>query len=157
MCGVPVHILEHRPRYKSAWFFFSSRSRHTRWTGAWSSDVCSSDLPGFAAVELGGERALEQHRRCDHCAGKERGMPIDHRALCVVQQLRRGPPRAKALRKPCEPLHRVHRVGLCADGRDALVADPVHFLSSTSGLSTLTGLPARYASTWSNAFPNWIS
>src|SRR6266487_313046 len=29
-------------------FFFSSRRRHTRWTGDWSSDVCSSDLrPGF--------------------------------------------------------------------------------------------------------------
>src|SRR5438876_6417524 len=25
--------------------FFSSSSRHTRWTGDWSSDVCSSDLP----------------------------------------------------------------------------------------------------------------
>src|SRR6266487_5324988 len=25
-------------------FFFSSGSRHTRWTGDWSSDVCSSDL-----------------------------------------------------------------------------------------------------------------
>src|SRR5690348_18001276 len=29
-----------------AQFFFSSRRRHTRWTGDWSSDVCSSDL-GF--------------------------------------------------------------------------------------------------------------
>src|SRR5690348_18087853 len=27
-------------------FFFSSRRRHTRWTGDWSSDVCSSDLQG---------------------------------------------------------------------------------------------------------------
>src|SRR5713226_5480858 len=27
-----------------ACFFFSSRRRHTRWTGDWSSDVCSSDL-----------------------------------------------------------------------------------------------------------------
>src|SRR6266487_2453460 len=27
-------------------FFFSSRRRHTRWTGDWSSDVCSSDLWG---------------------------------------------------------------------------------------------------------------
>src|SRR6266581_6981044 len=27
-----------------SWFFFSSRRRHTRWTGDWSSDVCSSDL-----------------------------------------------------------------------------------------------------------------
>src|SRR5438876_10800388 len=31
-------------------FFFSSRRRHTRWTGDWSSDVCSSDLL-FDAVE----------------------------------------------------------------------------------------------------------
>src|SRR6267154_6855651 len=26
------------------YFFFSSSRRHTRWTGDWSSDVCSSDL-----------------------------------------------------------------------------------------------------------------
>src|SRR6267154_3718939 len=30
-------------------FFFSSRRRHTRWTGDWSSDVCSSDLDLTAA------------------------------------------------------------------------------------------------------------
>src|SRR5690348_17562499 len=30
--------------YASFFFFFSSRRRHTRWTGDWSSDVCSSDL-----------------------------------------------------------------------------------------------------------------
>src|SRR6266581_2341263 len=30
--------------YLSVFFFFSSRRRHTRWTGDWSSDVCSSDL-----------------------------------------------------------------------------------------------------------------
>src|SRR6267154_5089202 len=29
---------------KKSDFFFSSRRRHTRWTGDWSSDVCSSDL-----------------------------------------------------------------------------------------------------------------
>src|SRR5256885_4684258 len=28
-------------------FFFSSRRRHTRLQGDWSSDVCSSDLPGL--------------------------------------------------------------------------------------------------------------
>src|SRR6266487_2632571 len=45
-------------------FFFSSRRRHTRWTGDWSSDVCSSDLtptatpgsvadgPGTSAVPI---------------------------------------------------------------------------------------------------------
>src|SRR5690348_17593683 len=30
--------------YEIFFFFFSSRRRHTRWTGDWSSDVCSSDL-----------------------------------------------------------------------------------------------------------------
>src|SRR5690348_17540353 len=30
--------------YFVVFFFFSSRRRHTRWTGDWSSDVCSSDL-----------------------------------------------------------------------------------------------------------------
>src|SRR5689334_20314555 len=29
-------------------FFFSSRRRHTRWNCDWSSDVCSSDLVGYA-------------------------------------------------------------------------------------------------------------
>src|SRR5690348_6854597 len=33
-------------------FFFSSRRRHTRWTGDWSSDVCSSDLLDARLREL---------------------------------------------------------------------------------------------------------
>src|SRR5437764_14742070 len=33
----------------STFFFFSSRRRHTRYIGDWSSDVCSSDL-GFPAT-----------------------------------------------------------------------------------------------------------
>src|SRR5256885_5840152 len=32
-------------------FFFSSRRRHTRLQGDWSSDVCSSDLPNAAQLE----------------------------------------------------------------------------------------------------------
>src|SRR5690348_17470680 len=32
-------------------FFFSSRRRHTRWTGDWSSDVCSSDLAEHEMVK----------------------------------------------------------------------------------------------------------
>src|SRR6266566_6000079 len=32
-------------------FFFSSRRRHTRLQGDWSSDVCSSDLVGEAATQ----------------------------------------------------------------------------------------------------------
>src|SRR5437763_4845459 len=32
------------PRVSCVFFFFSSRRRHTRYIGDWSSDVCSSDL-----------------------------------------------------------------------------------------------------------------
>src|SRR5256885_7857144 len=52
-------------------FFFSSRRRHTRLQGDWSSDVCSSDLkgrvsrvlPGMQAafVEIGLERTAFLH------------------------------------------------------------------------------------------------
>src|SRR5690348_13507803 len=35
------------------WFFFSSRRRHTRWTGDWSSDVCSSDLVERCITRVG--------------------------------------------------------------------------------------------------------
>src|SRR5690348_18312715 len=39
-------------------FFFSSRRRHTRWTGDWSSDVCSSDLVA-ASDQLAARHAEE--------------------------------------------------------------------------------------------------
>src|SRR5690348_18043389 len=39
MCVVDILYV-----YCLCFFFFSSRRRHTRWTGDWSSDVCSSDL-----------------------------------------------------------------------------------------------------------------
>src|SRR5438876_587710 len=39
-------------------FFFSSRRRHTRWTGDWSSDVCSSDLTVPAPAAFGTRRGL---------------------------------------------------------------------------------------------------
>ena len=36
-------------------FFFSSRSRHTRFTSDWSSDVCSSDLLDLALWDIKGQ------------------------------------------------------------------------------------------------------
>src|SRR5438876_9015390 len=44
-------------------FFFSSRRRHTRWTGDWSSDVCSSDLAtsSWEDYVLPGLDLLEEH------------------------------------------------------------------------------------------------
>src|SRR5690348_2492040 len=44
-------------------FFFSSRRRHTRWTGDWSSDVCSSDLVLLVVVlRRGGAGAVAEER-----------------------------------------------------------------------------------------------
>src|SRR6266581_442169 len=37
-------------------FFFSRRRRHTRWTGGWSSDVCSSDLQRLERQQDVGEQ-----------------------------------------------------------------------------------------------------
>src|SRR5688500_20401625 len=41
-------------------FFFSSRRRHTRLQGDWSSDVCSSDLAHLAGADL-----LDRRERTD--------------------------------------------------------------------------------------------
>src|SRR6266487_5901615 len=42
-------------------FFFSSRRRHTSWTGDWSSDVCSSDLGGIVGP-FGGFHVAPENR-----------------------------------------------------------------------------------------------
>src|SRR5690348_1164037 len=50
--------------HPSVRFFFSSRRRHTRWTGDWSSDVCSSDLSEIEsriATRIGRRQALTKH------------------------------------------------------------------------------------------------
>src|SRR5438876_7599244 len=44
-------------------FFFSSRRRHTMWTGDWSSDVCSSDLAGVFLARPAVERRLVQRAK----------------------------------------------------------------------------------------------
>src|SRR2546426_6810295 len=52
-----------------AYFFFSSRRRHTRLQGDWSSDVCSSDLaargrpPPIHLPSAGGHRAAARRNR----------------------------------------------------------------------------------------------
>src|SRR5690348_18216081 len=50
---------------KGLFFFFSSRRRHTRWTGDWSSDVCSSDLPGHLPPA---------ERQASACVGRRGGL-----------------------------------------------------------------------------------
>src|SRR2546428_8479013 len=48
-------------------FFFSSRRRHTRSDRDWSSDVCSSDLQGAAAIDIRGEGAPDDVRLNSNC------------------------------------------------------------------------------------------
>src|SRR2546430_16262272 len=60
-------------------FFFSSRRRHTRFDCDWSSDVCSSDLPGGAAEDGGRAPALrpDRHQRIGgHRDGRGRPMSV---------------------------------------------------------------------------------
>src|SRR6267154_4268656 len=44
-------------------FFFSSRRRHTRWTGDWSSDVCSSDLRDTVASKIVNQGIVDSMRQ----------------------------------------------------------------------------------------------
>src|SRR5437867_13329935 len=80
-------------------FFFSSRRRHTRSYGDWSSDVCSSDLVVQVldrerdAVERAArlaphERLLGLARRRQGLVGRERAERVDHRveALDAVER-----------------------------------------------------------------------
>src|SRR5256885_870801 len=77
-------------------FFFSSRRRHTRLQGDWSSDVCSSDLqqegprlrarnPGAVQLE-GGARALEGPAARD----QGQGPPLQRRPAVLQQALHRA-------------------------------------------------------------------
>src|SRR5690348_17984412 len=63
-------------------FFFSSRRRHTRWTGDWSSDVCSSDLltrgrPFFIVRTVATHELVDHRVERDGVAGRRqaRGRP----------------------------------------------------------------------------------
>src|SRR2546429_2562978 len=53
-------------RWKLCCFFFSSRRRHTRCSRDWSSDVCSSDLPGCLRPLRGAARRRAVHCRHGH-------------------------------------------------------------------------------------------
>src|SRR6266850_7950046 len=56
-------------------FFFSSRRRHTRLQGDWSSDVCSSDLEGLSPID---NPSVE-------VAQLEPGKPLKYKATVVVK------------------------------------------------------------------------
>src|SRR2546430_2949158 len=57
--------------------FFSSRRRHTRFDCDWSSDVCSSDLPGGGGFHVGAAvrdevvEVVERDRVAEEVAGRQ--------------------------------------------------------------------------------------
>src|SRR2546426_2703211 len=71
----------------SLFFFFSSRRRHTRLQGDWSSDVCSSDLLYDAEASAEGSQAdglLAESRKA--IPGDEIALPGGYGALHVRVQ-----------------------------------------------------------------------
>src|SRR5438876_3928397 len=107
-------------------FFFSSRRRHTRWTGDWSSDVCSSDLWQLSRLKtviavdgwVSGRRAcpviltwpvaawatLKTYIRRESFSRAERKLPscASYRAR-LVSRTRRGGSGALARKYPSRP------------------------------------------------------
>src|SRR5688500_19514145 len=85
-------------------FFFSSRRRHTRLQGDWSSDVCSSDL-----LERVGGDALRQGHRLPRRGSRElhgrlqQGVQPGHRADegRARRQLLRSEEHTSELQSPC--------------------------------------------------------
>src|SRR5437762_6576460 len=70
-------------------FFFSSRRRHTRYIGDWSSDVCSSDLlHGHDLLEL--RRRERRDLRLEPGFGRPHRVPGNaHNAVLLAQQVER--------------------------------------------------------------------
>src|SRR5256885_4098936 len=64
----PCYVFRSVYHFYISFFFFSSRRRHTRLQGDWSSDVCSSDLAASAGP---GER----RRALRRCALRQRRLP----------------------------------------------------------------------------------
>src|SRR5205807_5290893 len=73
-------------------FFFSSRSRHTRLQGDWSSDVCSSDLGGR---EPRGAETVRRRR------GERRSRRRTQRAQRGGRARRRSEEHTSELQSPC--------------------------------------------------------
>src|SRR5256885_5972054 len=65
-------------------FFFSSRRRHTRLQGDWSSDVCSSDLGQGGSVDWidSRQRYFAIYERCPDLPGDSTVPDFGHRFVC---------------------------------------------------------------------------
>src|SRR5690348_17974268 len=77
-------------------FFFSSRRRHTRWTGDWSSDVCSSDLVSLALRRSNSISLIDESRN-----DVRLGDYLDKKAIIEIGKRRVG----KECRSRWSPYH----------------------------------------------------
>src|SRR5256885_9881204 len=77
--------------FSSSWlsvFFFSSRRRHTRLQGDWSSDVCSSDLTSAARTPTRTTHGVGPRPATHRCAGTSRTPTA---AVCATRLSCTGP------------------------------------------------------------------
>src|SRR5256885_13860977 len=126
-------------------FFFSSRRRHTRLQGDWSSDVCSSDLtvsekrvPGSNSAPTLVQSAAEPMQQWADEAGQILSqMRVAGGSLLPSRAApgRRVRPRLSVLAEDATERSRQFRewrrqwlAGLAPVGRDDLLADPPHRL-----------------------------
>src|SRR5256885_10775818 len=90
-------------------FFFSSRRRHTRLQGDWSSDVCSSDLDPFhplrpALPERDAlQRVFREIRHALRAYGCRRAILVGHNAAFDLSFLNAAVARAQVKRNPFHP------------------------------------------------------
>src|SRR5437763_14142947 len=97
-------------------FFFSSRRRHTRYIGDWSSDVCSSDLtdperarvrrpvprPRGGGLARSGSVAAGAAQPADHCAAqrseeRREGKSVDLGGVRLIQKKKQPRERRKCI------------------------------------------------------------
>src|SRR5438876_1405647 len=134
-------------------FFFSSRRRHTRWTGDWSSDVCSSDLGRPAASPRVDVSAVERARQF---LDAERTRVVHSSELESITGLTRydlarqfrvmfgtSPHRYLLMRRLAFARDRIHQQCPLVDvACEAGFADQAHFTRAFKSAFGLT--PARY-------------
>src|SRR6202451_4805879 len=68
-----------RSQVNKADFFFSRRRRHTRYSGDWSSDVCSSDLAGSSWRTTA--YSIRCQTRRSHLLGQDRKSVVEGKSV----------------------------------------------------------------------------
>src|SRR5438876_4955085 len=92
-------------------FFFSSRRRHTRWTGDWSSDVCSSDLDPKVTAVL---------RDCSCVSAPHSSVAPVGRAGPRAQPVRMARPATRPTEAMVEPVDSAARHRRCLDRKSVV-------------------------------------